>query len=92
MQALMGMTISPCLSVGIVFNEASSAIESVHIVVLSGLLMTSFLPGCDTITDSLGHRHCTKLRAKEMKTKALYFVLPREDFHEGIRVYSVFII
>ena len=46
------------------FIEASSAIESVHIVVLSGLLMTSFLPGCDTITDSLGHRHCTKLRAK----------------------------
>ena len=88
----MGMTISPCLNVGIVSNEASSAIESVHIVVLSGLLMTSFLPGCDTITDSLGHRHCTKLRAKEMKTKVLYFVLPREDFHEGIRVYSVFII
>ena len=79
-------------SVGIVFNEASSAIESVHIVVLSGLLMTSFLPGCDTITDSLGHRHCTKLRAKEKNTKAIYFVLPREDFHDGISVYSVFII
>ena len=57
MQALMGMTISPCLSVGMVFNEASSAIESVHIVVLSGLLMTSFLPGCDTITDSRPQPH-----------------------------------
>ena len=92
MQALMGMTISPCLNVGIVFIEASSAIESVHIVVLNGLLMTSFLPGCDTITDSLGHRQCTKLCAKEKKTKAFYFVLRREDFHDGISVYSAFII